>query len=430
MARIGKRLLDTTRTPKERRVLWDDTLKGFGVILRPSGVHSFVFSYRNTKNRKRNITIAKVGTIAPDMARRKAEEFRALLLQGRDPLDEKQSARDRLTVAGLIKEYMASPAYTSKRASTQYVDLKRINGHLLPLLGGLRVDEVTMSAVEKAFRSICEGRHAGKDLLGNGAKSRVKGGEGIARTSIRLFRAILNWGYKSGCVEWDAVQAARNVQIGRDGQRDVILEDPAAYARLWATLDRMVTPDLDNPAPLVRPVIADAIRLIALTGARRGEIIGLLWRHVDLAKGLLVLPPDRHKTGGKTGETRVIGLPALAVDLLRRQSLGGPDDPVFPPLPGHAKLYLDETWRKARVAAGLPEGIGLHGLRHTFASYMAMQGAQAAEIMAALGHKDMSTSQRYVHWAKDQRQDLAERAAATITGVLTGGKAEAKGKAA
>ena len=61
---------------------------------------------------------------------------------------------------------------------------------------------------------------------------------------------------------------------------------------------------------------------------------------------------------------------------------------------------------------------------------MAMQGAQAAEIMAALGHKDMTTSQRYVHWAKDQRQALAERAASTITGVLTGGKPEKKGKAA
>jgi len=79
MARITKRLVDAAQTPEVRKVLWDDTLKGFGVILRPSGVHSFVFSYRNAKYRKRNITIAKVGTIAPDMARKKAEEFRAML---------------------------------------------------------------------------------------------------------------------------------------------------------------------------------------------------------------------------------------------------------------------------------------------------------------------------------------------------------------
>lgn len=99
-----------------------------------------------------------------------------------------------------------------------------------------------MSAVETAFRSSCDRRHAGKDLLGDGVKSRVKGGEGIARSSTRLLRAILNWGYKSGSVEWDAVQAARNVQIGRDGPRDVIPQDPAVRARLRATLDGMVTP--------------------------------------------------------------------------------------------------------------------------------------------------------------------------------------------
>ena len=122
MARITKRLVDGCAVPEVRQVLWDDTLKGFGVILRPSGVHSFVFSYRNAKNRKRNITIAKVGTIAPDMARQKAEEYRALLLQGRDPLEEKQVARDRLTVSGLIDAYLSSSAFTGKRSTTQYVD--------------------------------------------------------------------------------------------------------------------------------------------------------------------------------------------------------------------------------------------------------------------------------------------------------------------
>ena len=61
--------------------------------------------------------------------------------------------------------------------------------------------------------------------------------------------------------------------------------------------------------------------------------------------------------------------------------------------------------------AELPEGIGLHGLRHSLASHFARSGAGAPEIMAALGHSQLSTAQRYVHWAQDAQQALAERAA-------------------
>ena len=88
-------------------------------MLSPPGVHSFVFSYRNAKNRKPNITIAKVGTIAPEMARKKATECRALLLQGRYPMEEKRGARDRLTVSDLIDTYLASSSFHGKRSTTQ-----------------------------------------------------------------------------------------------------------------------------------------------------------------------------------------------------------------------------------------------------------------------------------------------------------------------
>jgi integrase len=50
---------------------------------------------------------------------------------------------------------------------------------------------------------------------------------------------------------------------------------------------------------------------------------------------------------------------------------------------------------------------------------MAMEGAEAAEIMTALGHRDIATSQRYVHWAHANRQALAEKAAAAITAAVT-----------
>jgi hypothetical protein len=57
---------------------------------------------------------------------------------------------------------------------------------------------------------------------------------------------------------------------------------------------------------------------------------------------------------------------------------------------------------------------------------MAMGGAQASEIMTALGHRQLSTAQKYIHWAEDARQALAEKAA---TVALAGMAAAAKPKA-
>lgn len=83
-------------------------------------------------------------------------------------------------------------------------------------------------------------------------------------------------------------------------------------------------------------------------------------------------------------------------------------------------MDLTKPWKRVRDAADLPAGIGLHGLRHSLASHMAMNGAEAAEIMAALGHRDITTSQKYIHWARDKRQALAEKAAAGITAAIAG----------
>ncbi|MGO4839252.1 tyrosine-type recombinase/integrase, partial [Rhizobiaceae sp. 2RAB30] len=111
----------------------------------------------------------------------------------------------------------------------------------------------------------------------------------------------------------------------------------------------------------------------------------------------------------------------LASAIIARQPEGNPGDLVFRPSRGGARLDLSARWREIRTAAELPAGIGLHGLRHSLASHMAMSGSEAAEIMTALGHRDITTSQKYVHWARDQRQKLAERAAAGITAAISGG---------
>ena len=82
------------------------------------------------------------------------------------------------------------------------------------------------------------------------------------------------------------------------------------------------------------------------------------------------------------------------------------------------RVNVTRPWRTIRREAGLPDGIGLHGLRHSLATHLAMQGAQAAEIMTALGHRRLATAQKYVHWAEDSRAALAERAATIVTNAM------------
>ena len=315
-------------------------------------------------------------------------------------------------VAQLAALYLASGRFAEKAPSTQATDRGRIARHILPLLGAHRADKLTREDVRKAQDAIATGKTAVTAKTGPRGLAVVKGGAGTASKAVLLLRAMMEWAIEEGLL---ATNPAAGVKVAAPGTRDAILEDAGQYAQMFRTLERM-----ESEHRIRRPV-ADAIRVIALTGARRGEIAGLRWSHVDLKGHRLVIPPDRHKTGRRTGKPRIIGLPSAAMAIIARQPAGAPDDLVFRPAHGAAPLSLSKPWRAVRAEAGLPDGIGLHGLRHSLASAMAMQGAQAAEIMAALGHRQMSTSAGYIHWAEAAHAQLAERAATHITAALAGG---------
>ncbi|PZV33387.1 tyrosine-type recombinase/integrase [Mesorhizobium kowhaii] len=404
MPKITKRIVDAVEADKDRRFyVWDDQIKGFGLLVLPSGVKSYIYQYRTPEGKERRATLGKHGSLTPDEARDAADEMRRLVKAGRDPLDEKRDRRLATTVKEVLEAYLESEAFKGKAVGTRATDKGRINRHLIPLLGKHHVDKLRPGDLDKAFASIRDGKTAVREKVGPRALARVRGGEGAARKSLRLLRSTLAWAVRERLI---TSNPASTYQTGADGTRDVILDDAAAYGRLFKTLDLM------EAEKRIRQPVADAIRVIALTGARRGEIAGLCWWHVDLKSGLVTLPPAAHKTGRKTGKPRIIGLPAAAQALIARQPAGELDDFVFSPAKGDGPVVLSKMWNKVRVEAELPEGIGLHGLRHSLASHMAMAGAQASEIMTALGHRDMATSAKYVHWAQEARQAIAEKGAA------------------
>lgn len=409
MVKISKTSVDATKPSEEFFFLWDERLKGFGLKVSPTGVKSYVFQYRTPEGRTRRAHIGKHGTWTPDQARGKAQEWQRMVADGGDPLDAKRQAREALTVNQVLEAYLESTKFADKAATTKAIDKGRIERHLRPLLGKRFAEKLFPEDIRRAFNAIRDGKTKADIKTGRHGRALVRGGEGTARQAIKLLRSVFNWAIEQHLMK---ANPAIGVKLGKDKVRNTVMRGPEDYDSLFKTLDKA------ENEKRIRPTVAEAIRIIALTGARRGEITGLRWGDVHLKEGLIII--EHHKTAKNTGEARMIGLPAAAQAILaaRAPDPMKPDDYVFPPAHGTNPVNLARPWRKIRDEANLPEGIGLHGLRHSLATHMAMQGAQAAEIMTVLGHRQMSTAQKYVHYALDARAALAERSAAMISGAM------------
>ena len=410
MPKITKRVVDAAAKDGARYYVWDSEIRGFGLIVTPTGQRSYVFQYRTADGRTRRATIGKHGAWTPELARRKAEEFRRAVREGRDPLEERNQIRKAPTVTELLDLYLQSERYLAKTDETRAIDRGRIERHLKPLLGKHHLHTLTPGEVERAFVAIRDGRTAVDVKTRRRGRARVRGGEGAARMCVRLLKAVFNWGIGENLA---VSNPCTKVAIGRDGIRSTILEDASSYARLFSTLTTM-----ENQKRL-RSQAGDAIRLIALTGARRSEIARLRWSSVDLSRGLITIPPRSHKTGRRTGKPRLIGLPTLGQEIVKRQRPGNPDDLVFEPYRGEGPLELSKAWREVRKEAKLPESVGLHSLRHSIATHWALAGAGAPQLAALLGHAQVSTVERYIHFASNAHRAFAEQAAAVVLAAVS-----------
>jgi len=72
MAKLNKRLIDSITASEKDVMVWDDSLSGFGIRAKPSGVKSFLIQYRNRNGRSRRLSIGQVGKMTLDQARKAA----------------------------------------------------------------------------------------------------------------------------------------------------------------------------------------------------------------------------------------------------------------------------------------------------------------------------------------------------------------------
>lgn len=147
-----------------------------------------------------------------------------------------------------------------------------------------------------------------------------------------------------------------------------------------------------------------AVVLALSTGARWSEILNLKWEHINLKRRMILLDET------KNGERRSIPLSGHGLELLSEMSkVRRIDSPyVFAREDGKKPKEIRKKWEKAVKKAKLKD-FRFHDLRHTCASYLAMQGASLLEISAVLGHKTLAMVKRYSHIADQHTAGILER---------------------
>jgi integrase len=141
------------------------------------------------------------------------------------------------------------------------------------------------------------------------------------------------------------------------------------------------------------------------TGMRQGEILGLTWDRVNLSRGTIILEET------KNGERRTVPLVGHAAQMMQqyRRVHRRVDTPiVFPSERGHKHAEVRQSWQNAVKRAGLKD-FRFHDLRHSAASYLAMNGATLTEIAEVLGHKTLAMVKRYSHLTEQHTAAVVSR---------------------
>jgi integrase len=363
--------------------------RGFLLRVTPAGARVWAVRYRvRDTGREREITIGDVKSWPIGEARKRGHELRREIDAGGDPLGEREERRSAPTVAELVDRFIAE-ALPSRAPRTQAEYRAMLEQWILPALANKKVAAVDREDVAKLHRKITD---AHKPRRANSVKS-------LCST---LFNQAIVWKMRED-------NPVNHIKGNPEHGRERYLA-PEEIERLVVVLERWREK---------RPDSVDAITLAMLTGARRGEILGMQWAEVDLAAGIWSKPYG----ATKQRKPHRVPISEAAVEVLQRRKAECEgkvvrlrDDYVF--RGGGSKTHantLEKDWYIIRAAAGL-EDVRFHDLRHSFASVLVGEGLSFEIIGRMLGHTKPGTTKRYAHLADEPLREAAEIVAGKLRG--------------
>jgi hypothetical protein len=157
--RITKRAVDALNSNSSEFTVWDNTVIGFGVRVRPTGAKSYVVVYRAGAGRGapvRRYTIAAVGKIAPERARARAKVILGSVAHGHDPAHQKATERGIPTVADLADRFMADHVRAKRKAGTAEFYRDILDRIVKSAVGTTKADKLSRLQVSRLHSSLAE----------------------------------------------------------------------------------------------------------------------------------------------------------------------------------------------------------------------------------------------------------------------------------
>jgi integrase len=343
---------------KTDAIYFCDDLPGFGYRIRTSGDQvrrSWIAQYR-AHGRTRRVLIGSAETVSAEQARAAAKKVLAKAALGEDPQAAKIAERQKQqrrehTLRAVVDDYLA--AKMREVRSRTYRELVRyLTGHFFRPLHATPVDQITRRDVAVRLSKI---------IAENGSIS-----AGRARGALS---ALYAWCMGMGLAEHNPVIGTNKPQDAKPRER--VLED-GELAAIWRASG-------DD-------AYGKVIKLLILTGARRGEVGGMRWSELDLDRRIWSLPPERTKNA----RAHTLPLTPLAIEIIQSTPRRVDRDHLFGTRSTgglahwHAKADLDQ-----RLGATVRPWRA-HDLRRTFCTRLADLGIMPHVIEAAVNHQSGS----------------------------------------
>jgi integrase len=373
--KLTKTLVEAARPQAQRYRLNDSLVPGMCLLVLPSGARTYYLRHR-VDGAQRELKLGTPVELTPDQARELAREALARVRAGGDPGAERRAARVAPTVEALAARHLQAHASRKRSGRNDEILWRR---HLLPAFARVRVAALTREQVREWHACHPQPATANRALE-------------VLGVAMRLAE---DWGWRPA-----GTNPARGVKAHPERQRRRYASADE-LARLRAALQQW-----EAQGPLsMRWRFAQLVRLLLLTGARLREVMCAEWSEIDWARGVLLVPAER----GKTGASEVqLSDRALAILRALEAAAGGgrwviPGETGEKPLVGYRRL-----WLALLQEAGVID-LRIHDLRHTFASYALSGGQTLGTVGQLLGHRSAQTTTRYAHLVDDAARAAVAR---------------------